>query len=126
MSRPQGRKSIVNCQAGTGRLALRVLAILLALAVVPWPAFAQQPAGQSAAKPGIRASIAKAVTSARVAPAKGQSQTPADGKAQLASGSFFKKPVGMLVIMVVGAGTAYALYSASHDRIHSTIPPGLK
>lgn len=116
----------MNCQGGTWRLAFRVLALLLALAIVPLPAFAQQPTNQPTAKPGIRASIAKAVTSARVAPSKGQSQAPTDGKAQLGSGSFFKKPAGLLVIALVGAGTAYALYSASHDRIHSTIPNGLK
>ena len=77
-------------------MALRVLALALAVAIVPWPAFAQQPTAQSAAKPGIQASIAKAVASARVAPAKGQSQAPSDGKAQLASGSFFKKPIGLV------------------------------
>jgi hypothetical protein len=103
-----------------------VLALLLALAIVPLPALAQQPSSQTAAKPGIRASIAKAVASVRVAPAKSQSQAPAEGKAQLASGSFFKKPIGLLVIALVGAGTAYALYSASHDRIHSSIPTGLQ
>ena len=116
----------MNCQAGTWRLAFRVLALLLALAILPLPALAQQPTSQSAARPGIRASIAKAVAPARVATAKGQSQTPVEGKAQLASGSFFKKPIGLVVLMIVGAGTGYAIYSASHDRIHSTIPSGLK
>lgn len=116
----------MNCHAGTCRAVVRLLALLLALAIVPLPALAQQSAGQSAAKPGIRASIAKAVASVRVAPARRQAQTPAEGKAQLASGSFFKKPIGMLVIVAVGVGTAYALYTASHDRIHSTVPSGLQ
>ena len=39
--------------------------------------------------------------------------------ATLDSPSFFRTPLGVAVIAIVGAGTAYALYSAQHDRIHS-------
>jgi hypothetical protein len=37
----------------------------------------------------------------------------------LESPSFFKTPLGWAVIAVVGAGSAYAIYWAQHDRIHS-------
>lgn len=37
----------------------------------------------------------------------------------LRSGSFFKTPAGIAAILVVGVGTAYAVYSASNDRIKS-------
>jgi outer membrane receptor protein involved in Fe transport len=36
---------------------------------------------------------------------------------------FFRSGPGMMAIAVMAAGTGYALYSASHDRIHS---PGKK
>ncbi len=36
------------------------------------------------------------------------------------SASFFRTPLGLAVIAVVGAGTGYAIYSSQHDRIHST------
>lgn len=35
------------------------------------------------------------------------------------SGSFFKTAPGIAALMVMGAGAGYAIYSASHDRIHS-------
>ena len=35
------------------------------------------------------------------------------------SPGFFKSGPGMVAIAVMAVGTGYALYSASHDRIHS-------
>jgi hypothetical protein len=32
---------------------------------------------------------------------------------------FFRSPAGIACIAVLAVGTSYALYSASHDRIHS-------
>jgi hypothetical protein len=32
---------------------------------------------------------------------------------------FFKSKPGIIALVVMAAGTGYALYSASHDRIHS-------
>jgi hypothetical protein len=72
---------------------------------------------QPVAKPGIRASAENVAHSARLADAAGQG-TPA-GKAELSHPSFFKTPAGMIVLGIVAAGTGYAIYSASHDRIHS-------
>jgi len=34
---------------------------------------------------------------------------------------FFRSPAGIACLAVIGAGTGYALYSASHDRIHSVV-----
>jgi hypothetical protein len=35
------------------------------------------------------------------------------------SGNFFKTGPGIAALVVMGAGAGYAIYSASHDRIHS-------
>ena len=110
------------------RPAVRVLAVVLALAI-PLPVLAAE-GGQQAATPGLKASIPHAVASARLtAPvkaraAKAQSQAPSEARAQLGSKSFFKSPAGMLVLAVVAAGGGYALYSVSHDRIHSVVRQG--
>jgi hypothetical protein len=41
------------------------------------------------------------------------------GQSPGGSPGFFKSGPGMVVLVVMAAGTGYALYSASHDRIHS-------
>ncbi|MEW6320251.1 MAG: hypothetical protein AB1635_04085 [Acidobacteriota bacterium] len=38
----------------------------------------------------------------------------------LQSGSFFKTPAGVAVLVAFGVGVGYALYSASNDRIRSS------
>jgi hypothetical protein len=35
------------------------------------------------------------------------------------SGGFFKSGPGIAALAVMAAGTGYALYSVSHDRVHS-------
>jgi hypothetical protein len=37
------------------------------------------------------------------------------------AGTFFKSPKGMTVLVLIGAGFGYALYSKSHDRVKSPI-----
>ena len=119
----------MNFQVRRWRLVLRLLVLALIVAAVPLPCAAGQ-AGQPAPaqRPGIKASIQPAVhatAAARpAAPVKAQAGT--DAKAQLGSPSFFRTGPGMAVIAILVGGTAYALYSASHDRIHSTVPPALK
>ena len=102
---------------------MRVLAVALIVAAVPWPALAGE-GKQPATKPGLQASIAPAVHAVAVAarPASresAQEKAPID-KSMLESKSFFKKPMGVLIIGVLAAGTGYAIYSASHDRIPPT------
>jgi len=107
---------------------LRVLALVLIAAAVPWPCVAGD-TSQPAARPRLQASIkpiVHAVVSARPSAPPAKLQATPDAKAQLGSTSFFKTGPGIAVIAILVGGTAYALYSASHDRIHSTIPAGLK
>lgn len=47
-------------------------------------------------------------------------QAPATPTTDLRSGSFFKTKAGVATLVIVGAGVAYAIYSASNDRIRST------
>jgi hypothetical protein len=44
-------------------------------------------------------------------------QTPTTAE----SGSFFKTKKGVAVLVLVGGGFAYALYSKSHDRVFSPV-----
>jgi hypothetical protein len=106
----------------------RVLAVAAALAVsvsLPSTAWA---AGRAAPSPtSIRASVermaraesqrlAKPVPHRRAAQtAGGQSTDPV-----LESGSFFRRPVGIAVLVAFGVGVGYALYSSSNDRIRSS------
>lgn len=94
----------------------RVLALAVAIAAIPLPSLAEETV-QPATKPGIRASVAKVAATTRLEASSGQA-AQAD-KAQLTSGSFFKSTAGVIVLAVVAAGTGYAIYSASNDRIHS-------
>ena len=101
---------------------MRVLAVALIVAAVPWPALAGE-GKQPATKPGLQASIAPAVRAVAVAakPSResAQEKAPVD-KSMLESKSFFKKPMGVVIIGVLAAGTGYVIYSASHDRIPPT------
>jgi hypothetical protein len=108
----------VTYSVRTWRPAWRVLALAVAIAALPLPALAGDPS-QPVARPGIRASAAKIAASAPLAASA--SQGTQDAKASLNSPSFFKTPAGMIVIAVVGAGAGFAIYSASHDRIHSVV-----
>lgn len=100
------------------RLAARVVAFAVAMAAIPLPGLAAEP-NKPAPAPGLAASIASAAASSKVT--LEQAKPAAPDKAQLGSTSFFKSPAGVIVLAVVAAGTGYALYSASHDRIHSVI-----
>jgi len=133
----------VKHQHRTWRPAWRVAALALALAAVPLPGLAAEPA-KPAPDPGFMASVDRAAASlnvtladAKTAPppslrasadkaaaARGGSLAqakPAPDKSALGSTSFFKKPVGMVVLALAGAGAGYMAYSFSHDRIHSTV-----
>lgn len=116
----------MNFQVRRWRLVLRLLVLALIVATVPLPCSAGQ-ASQTVQKPGIKASIQPAVRAVAAKPATAvKAQAGTDSKAQLQSPSFFRTGPGMAVIAIVAAGTAFAFYTASHDRIHSTVPPALK
>ncbi len=122
--------------ARTWRLPLRMLAIVLIAAAVPWPCLAAEP-GQPAPRPRLQASItpivkdvvarpASADRSAAVMKRAARQQSPTPDSSALEKKSFFKTGPGIAVIAALGAGAGYAIYSASHDRIHSTVPSGLQ
>jgi len=116
----------VNTRVRTWRPALWVLALALAVAAVPLPSLAQE-SSPPAVKPGIRASVQKIavptpLTPSRVQVAKSQGTTTAPPTKP----SFLKTKAGAVVIGILAAGTGYALYTTSHDRIHSVIRQGQK
>jgi len=113
--------------------ARRPLAIVCAFAIscmlVPTHAWAEDRGSSSSSNPTtLRTSVDRAAVaeSQRLARqharhnANAQTQAPSPGESELASGSFFKKPVGIAVLAALGAGVGYALYSTSNDRIRST------
>jgi hypothetical protein len=93
-----------------------LLAVMIAL--VPLPVAAGDRTQKQA--PTIKASmerlVARDVASAPASsPVRAARQTPPAGSAP----GFFKSGPGMVALVVLAAGTGYALYSAKHDRIHS-------
>jgi hypothetical protein len=103
------------------RTYARVVAagMTIALASVPLAAAAADPAPPSI---DLKAAVAKAASTERLASSTtAPAQTAQQGTAMAPeSKAFFKTPLGIAVIAIVGSGTAYAVYSAQHDRIHST------
>jgi hypothetical protein len=67
----------------------------------------------------LKAAVAKAASVEALASTT--AAQPAQPAGAPNSRAFFKTPLGMAVIAIVGAGTAYAVYSAQHDRIHSAV-----
>ncbi len=109
----------VKHQFRTWRLAGRVLALALILAVIPLPCLAED-TNKPAPAPGLNASIAKAAASGRVTLEQAKPAAGPD-KAELGSTSFFKKPVGIVVLALVGAGAGYMAYSMGANRVHSVV-----
>ena len=104
----------------------RVLILALVAGAVPADCLAggtPPPPGESA--PTLAASIQKAAVmeSAKMGKARASSsvaaQDPGQPRTDLGSTSFFKKPAGIVALILVGVGTGYALYSTSNDRIKS-------
>jgi hypothetical protein len=98
----------------------RVLAAGLTIVLAPLPLAAAE-ADRPAPAITLKAAVEKAAATERLASSSDAAAQPAQpvGTPNLGSRGFFKTPLGMAVIAVVGAGTAYAVYSAQHDRIHS-------
>lgn len=104
--------SLWRCHLG------RVLALAVVIALLPLPAMAGD-AGQKTTTPGIRASAAAMVKTEQLAATPAPAAQAQSGAADTGSPSFFKRPVGIAVLVTLAAGVGYALYSTSHDRIHS-------
>ena len=92
----------------------------IALASVPLGAAAADSPAPHAIN--LKAAIAKAASTERLAPnTTARVQTAQQGTDMAPeSKAFFKTPLGLAVIAIVGSGTVYAVYSAQHDRIHSS------
>ena len=101
------------------RTYARVVAAGMTIALASVPLAAESPAPPSV---NLKAAVAKAASTERLeSTPTARVQTAQQGTAMAPeSKSFFKTPLGIAVIAVVGSGTAYAVYSAQHDRIHST------
>ena len=109
-------------RSGWRRARVRAIAVGMTIALTSLPLAAAE-ADRPATPPTLTAAIARAAASEPLTAAtasRAQTAPPA-GAPNLGSRGFFKTPLGMAVIAVVGAGTAYAIYSAQHDRIHSTV-----
>jgi len=97
----------------------RLVALAVLIALCPLPALAgdqDQPAGKA---PGIRASAAAIATRQPLAAspsAAGQGQSNPGKPA-----SFFKSPIGVVVLATLAAGVGYAIYSTQNDRITSPV-----
>ena len=81
------------------RLANAFLVMLVV--AVPLPTLADE-TSKPAPVPGLSASIAKAAASGKAALSQAPQAKPAPDKAELGSTSFFKKPIGIAVLAVVG------------------------
>lgn len=103
-----------------GRM-VRALTLGIITALIPLPAAA---AGDTATKappaPKIKASMEKIVARDVAATPARKTVVRADRQAgSTGSTGFFRTGPGMFALAVMAVGTGYALYSASHDRIHS-------
>ena len=101
----------------------RVVALGVVIALAPLPVAAAESSQPVRPSIDFSAAVVKIVATGRLAPspaARVQTPNRPIGDTKMDSPSFFRTPLGIAVVAIVGAGTAYALYSAKHDRIHST------
>ena len=94
------------------------VALLIALTVGAPPCSASEAGPGSTDKAPAKRSLASAAA-ARVAlapPARALAQTGAGGSATGTSRSFFRTPTGVAAIVLMVAGSGYAIYSVSHDQ----------
>jgi hypothetical protein len=109
------------------RTVARLLVLALAVGAAPVNCLASEPAGPQQASPTLAASMHKAVQQeagkvAKVSP-RAARQAGASAPADTSSGGFFKSKAGVATILLLAAGTGFALYSTSHDRVKSPNVP---
>jgi hypothetical protein len=102
------------------RTGARTIALGVTLALATVPLAAAEAAPQTPPAVNLKAAVQKAASTERLSTTTSPQASQPAGTPDLQSPSFFKTPLGLAVIAVVGAGSAYAIYSAQHDRIHST------
>jgi hypothetical protein len=111
----------VNKQSRTRLLTARALIVALVIAAAPMPSLAGDNNPTTQPTPVLKNAIAKAVASAPLAKAPAQGTAVKSDKSELGSVGFFKKPAGIIALVVVLVGGGYMGYSLSKDRIHSVI-----
>lgn len=89
--------------------------VALTLGILPARAFAE-PTRPTSLLDSARAAVTREAGAMKERQA---AQAPASPKTDLRSGSFFRTKAGVATLVIVGAGIAYAVYSASNDRIKS-------
>ena len=99
---------------------MRVLCVTVITALVPLPAFADgtaNPPQSHTLKASAARMVAREIAAAPAGPARVREMR--QGSTSTNSTAFFKSRPGIIALSVLAAGTGYAIYSASHDRIHS-------
>ena len=102
------------------RAVARVLVLAVAVAAVPVNCLAAGPPGpppQSTSTLGAAVQHAIQHEAARVAKMSPNAARQAGAPAATSGSGFFKSKAGVLTLVLLAAGTGYALYSTSHDRI---------
>ena len=94
-----------------------VIVAFLATAFVPAMAASQAQPADSKSNAFSEEAIAKVVANTKPAEAATPPKTPAQAGR---SGSFFRTPTGVAVLIVMAVGTGYAIRSTSKDRIHGS------
>lgn len=102
-----------------GRMT-RAASLVVITAFIPLPAAASDTA-TAASPPTIKASMEKIVVRDVTAKPVRKDVARNDRQDSSAGSSpgFFKTKPGIIALVVLAAGTGYALYSAQNDRIHS-------
>ena len=97
----------------------RLVAAGVIIALAPLPLAAAEANLPAPPSINIKAAVQKFAAAERAASNRTAPAQTAQPAAAPQSPSFFRTPLGLAVIAVVGAGSAFAVYSAQHDRIHS-------
>jgi hypothetical protein len=119
---PTEEDNVTDTPSIWGVTRARVVALGVMLALAPFPAAAADTPPQTPSSIDLKAAVRKFAAAERLSKSASAAQPAAQaGDAKLQSPSFFKTPLGLAVIAVVGGGAAYAVYSAQHDRIHSAV-----
>jgi len=98
--------------------------LAIAVTLVPLPLLAADSVTAAPAQP-LKASIATHAKREALASTSKPSTASSAAKGTRAQSNdphgqgFFRSPTGIACLAVIAAGSAYAFYSASHDRIHS-------
>lgn len=95
----------------------RLVALAVVIALCPLPALAGDQGQPVEKTPGIRASAAAVAARAPLAAKPAAVQGPSAGPNR--SASFFKTPLGVVVLAAMAGGVGYAIYSTQNDRITS-------